>query len=103
MRTALTLWGTHGTIYADRQECRVYLRGPHVPQGYQTGWNVRYTTDLTPPVDFYVRGEEYSAQLHHFVTAALATRFGRAIGTERSEAHTSELQSRGHLGCRLLP
>src|SRR5690625_5178627 len=49
MRTALTLWGTHGTIYADRQECRVYLRGPHVPQGYQTGWNVRYTTDLTPP------------------------------------------------------
>src|SRR5439155_24630433 len=24
-------------------------------------------------------------------------------GVERSEEHTSELQSRGHLGCRLLP
>jgi len=30
---------------------------------------VRYTTDLTPPVWFYVRGEEYSAELDHFVRA----------------------------------
>lgn len=82
MRTALTLWGTNGTIYADRQECRVYLRGPDVPQGYQMGWNIRYTTDLTPPVGFYVRGEEYSAQLHHFVTSALATRDGLAVDSE---------------------
>src|SRR5690606_40785130 len=28
---------------------------------------------------------------------------GRAVGTERSEEHTSELQSREKLGCRLLP
>ncbi len=30
------------------------------------GWNVRYTTDLTQPVEFYIRGEEYSAQLETF-------------------------------------
>jgi scyllo-inositol 2-dehydrogenase (NADP+) len=32
-----------------------------------SGWNVRYTTELTQPVWFYVRGEEYSAQIDHFV------------------------------------
>ena len=28
---------------------------------------MRYTTELTEPVWFYLRGEEYSAQLDHFV------------------------------------
>ncbi|HLS55618.1 MAG TPA: Gfo/Idh/MocA family oxidoreductase [Zeimonas sp.] len=68
MSTQLTIWGTQGRIYADRQECQIYLRdGAAVPEGYRPGWNVRYTTDMTPPVWFYVRGEEYSAQLDYFV------------------------------------
>ena len=68
MSTKITIWGTNGRIYADRQECQVYLRDTAtIPQGYQKGWNVRYTTDLTAPVWFYVRGEEYSAQLDYFV------------------------------------
>lgn len=68
MSTKITIWGTAGRIYADRQECQVYLRdGPKIPQDYQVGWNVRYTTDLTEPVWFYMRGEEYSAQLDYFV------------------------------------
>jgi hypothetical protein len=28
---------------------------------------VRYTTELTKPVLFYLRGEEYSAQIDHFI------------------------------------
>src|SRR5690625_2317544 len=32
----------------------------------------------------------------------LASRMNAAIDVERSEEHTSELQSRGHLVCRLL-
>jgi predicted dehydrogenase len=68
MTTTITIWGMAGRIYADRQECRAYLRdGARAPAGYQPGWNVRYTTDLTEPVWFYVRGEEYSAQLDYFV------------------------------------
>ena len=68
MTTKVTLWGTHGRIYADRQEVQVYLRegAPPVP-GYTPGWNARYTTELTEGVDFYLRGEEYSAQLDDFV------------------------------------
>lgn len=70
MSTKISIWGTAGRLTADRQECQVYLRdtGAVLPAGYQAGWNSRYTTDLTAPVWFYLRGEEYSAQLDYFVT-----------------------------------
>ena len=90
MSTKITLWGTHGRIVVDRQECQVYLRDTSTPPpGYQHGWNVRYTTDLTTPVWFYVRGEEYSAELDHFVRAASGSvsesqnSFGSAAITDR--------------------
>lgn len=68
MTTRITLWGTAGRICADRQECQVYLRDTaRAPEGYGEGWNVRYTTELTAPVWFYLRGEEYSAQLDSFI------------------------------------
>lgn len=68
MTTRVTVWGTAGRIFADRQECQVYLRdNAPLPPGYERGWNVRYTTELTEPVWFYLRGEEYSAQVDHFV------------------------------------
>lgn len=68
MTTRVTLWGTEGRIFADRQECQVYLRDTATcPPGYEHGWNVRYTTELTDEVWFYLRGEEYSAQLDYFV------------------------------------
>lgn len=68
MTTKVTIWGKNGKIVADRQECQVYLRDTAVPPaGFRHGWNVRYTTELTKPVWFYLRGEEYSAQLDHFV------------------------------------
>ena len=71
MALKVTLWGANGRIYADRQEVQVYLRKP-VPAARDLvpGWNVRYTTGLTPPVWFYLRGEEYSAQIDHFIQCA---------------------------------
>jgi len=68
MSTSVEIWGTKGRITADRQECQVYLRDEaSLPAGYGLGWNTRYTTDLTQPVWFYLRGEEYSAELDYFV------------------------------------
>lgn len=67
MTTRVTIWGTAGRIFADRQEVQTYLReDAKVPEGYEEGWNVRYTTELTKPVWFYLRGEEYSAQIDYF-------------------------------------
>ena len=90
MSTKITIWGTAGRIYADRQECQVFLRdGAKLPEGYHTGWNVRYTTDLTEPVWFYMRGEEYSAQLDYFVSCIEQKRtenvnsFENAVATDR--------------------
>jgi predicted dehydrogenase len=90
MTTQVTVWGSAGRIYADRQECRVYLRDTAtIPAGYTHGWNVRYTTELTDPVWFYLRGEEYSAQLDHFVQRVMGrdipsvNTFGSAAITDR--------------------
>ncbi len=68
MSVKVSLWGTNGRINVDRQELQLYVRSLVEPfETYTPGWNVRYTTDLTHPVWFYVRGEEYSAQVDHFV------------------------------------
>jgi predicted dehydrogenase len=83
MTTRITAWGTAGRIYADRQECQVYLRDPAlVPPGYQQGWNTRYAPELTEPVGFYLRGEEYSDQIDHFVKQVKAQRADGLNGFE---------------------
>jgi predicted dehydrogenase len=102
MTTRITLWGTGGRIFADRQEVQVYLREDSViPEGYQAGWNVRYTTELTEPVDFYLRGEEYTAQLAHFIervakgeTEGVNT-FASAVVTDRLIERMIEDSKRG--------
>jgi len=68
MSTKVSVWGSRGRITADRQECQIYLREPHeaLPDT-PAGWTVRYTTELTEEVWFYLRGEEYSAQIDYFV------------------------------------
>jgi scyllo-inositol 2-dehydrogenase (NADP+) len=67
MSIKLSVWGTNGRINVDRQEIQIYIRSlPKANQNLTQGWNVRYTTELTQPVWFYVRGEEYSAQIDHF-------------------------------------
>lgn len=67
MTTRISIWGSGGKIYADRQEIQVFLTGSEaIPEGYEEGWTVKYITDLTPPVSFYLRGEEYTAQLEAF-------------------------------------
>ncbi|MEY3309299.1 MAG: hypothetical protein RLZZ413_3337 [Pseudomonadota bacterium] len=92
MSTKITMTGTNGRLYADRQECQLYLRdaSPALP-GYSQGWNVRYTTELTEPVDFYLRGEEYSAQIDDFVAAIqdggrTVNDFASATATDRTIA-----------------
>lgn len=69
MSTSVTVYGTHGKIHADRQECQVFLKPGHSAPGFESGWTVRYITELQQPVSFYLRGEEYSAQVDSFVAA----------------------------------
>lgn len=91
MSVKLSVWGTHGRIIADRQECQSYIRsGATPPEGYEVGWNIRNTTELTAPVWFYLRGEEYSAQLDHFVEC-IRDRNHLNVNTFRSAAVTDRV------------
>jgi scyllo-inositol 2-dehydrogenase (NADP+) len=105
MTTKVTLWGTNGRIYADRQEIQVYLRDTaRIPAGYQAGWNVRYTTELSEAPWFYLRGEEYSAQLDSFVQRVIAGEtkgendFASAAVTDRVISMISQDAARGDSG-----
>lgn len=94
MSTKITIWGTAGRITADRQECQAYLRDTaDLPTGYQRGWNSRYTTDLTEPVWFYLRGEEYSAQLDYFVTCIEENRAHDNVNSFHSALTTDKVIS----------
>ena len=86
MSTKISVWGTNGRVTADRQECQLYLREPHdALPGVGSGWTVRYTTDLSDEVWFYLRGEEYSAQIDYF-----------AESVESSAASTARTRSLRH-------
>lgn len=71
MSTSITINGSEGKIISDANELKVYFKNDNCPEGYTKGWNVKYVTDLTDQVDFYLRGEEYSAQVDYFVNAIL--------------------------------
>jgi predicted dehydrogenase len=88
MTTRITVWGDGGKIVADRQELQVYIGATgRRPDGYNEGWTLRYITDLTPPIDYYLRGEEYSAQMEGFAEAAAAGRVD-CVNDFRSAAET---------------
>src|SRR6056297_899556 len=94
MTTRLSMIGTNGRLFADRQECQLYLREPvTVLDGYSKGWTVKYTTELTEDRWFYLRGEEYSAQLEEFILAVKAgerearmNSFASAMQTDKTMA-----------------
>jgi scyllo-inositol 2-dehydrogenase (NADP+) len=75
MTTRISIWGNAGKLIADRQEIQVFLTGSRPTlTGYNKGWTVRNITELTPSVSFYLRGEEYTAQLEAFGSAIIEKR-----------------------------
>ncbi len=69
MSTRVTLSGKKGKIVADPQELKVYLKEDLPDFGFVKGWNIKYLTDFKEDIQFYLRGEEYSLQLDHFIQA----------------------------------
>ena len=67
MSTSITIWGKKGKIISDAQELKIFLNYDNEIEKLRKGWNIKYLTDLTKPVNFYLRGEEYSAQIDYFI------------------------------------
>ena len=61
--------GTRGKLSADQQSLRLYLREAPSGSRFRAGWNTLYATELVRPVRFYVRGNEFTAQLDAFIDA----------------------------------
>ena len=69
MSTSVSITGSKGKIISDASELKVYFKNADCAAGYSKGWNIKYVTELTQDVDFYLRGEEYSAQVDYFIKA----------------------------------
>lgn len=67
MSTSISVEGKNGKISCDATELKIYLKEPSKKEGIEKGWTIKYITDFAIPVQFYLRGEEYSAQIDHFI------------------------------------
>lgn len=67
MSIVITILCKKGKIIVDTQECKLFLNDGNKKEKLKKGWNFKYITDLTKPVNFFVRGEEYTNQLGYFI------------------------------------
>jgi predicted dehydrogenase len=87
MSTSLTVQGKKGKIICDATEIKIYLKEPVESEKLDRGWTVKYITDFAIPVNYYLRGEEYSAQIDYFTDCikhkkmALHNTFEQALHT----------------------
>lgn len=89
MSTSITGIGKKGKIICDATEIKIYLKEADASERLDKGWTIKYITDFAIPVNFYLRGEEYSAQIDSFVKHVLAGKpteintFRQALETDR--------------------
>lgn len=89
MSTSLMVMGKKGKIVCDATELKIYLKEANQKEGLDKGWTIKYITDLAIPVNFYLRGEEYSAQIDNFVGCIMENRqseinsFAQALKTDK--------------------
>ncbi len=63
----IEIFGTKGKIQANQFILKIFLNNENKKQNLRLGWNTLYITDLFEPVPFYVRGNEFTNQLYHFI------------------------------------
>ena len=89
MSTSIIVIGKKGKIICDATELKIFLKEPDASEKLDRGWTMKYITDFAIPVDFYLRGEEYSAQIDNFVKHVLDRKqteinnFKQALDTDR--------------------
>jgi predicted dehydrogenase len=63
----IEILGTKGKILADQHGIKIYLKKKSPEDNLHEGWNTIYITDVFKQVPFYVRGNEFTSQLYHFI------------------------------------
>ena len=90
MSTSITVQGEKGKIICDATELKVYLKETNQRLGFEKGWTIKYITDYAIPVNYYLRGEEYSAQIDYFVNC-IKNRRPPAINTFEQALYTDKV------------
>ncbi|MBD3627949.1 Gfo/Idh/MocA family oxidoreductase [Cyclobacterium sp.] len=93
MNTQITILGKKGKIIADATEVKIFLKESNELLGLSKGWTVKYLTELTANVDYYLRGEEYSAQIDHFIKCIKHSETNNK-SSFRSASYTDQLISK---------
>lgn len=89
MSTSLTVLGKKGKIICDATEIKIYLKEANSKEKLSKGWTIKYNTEFAIPVGFYLRGEEYSAQIDNFISCIAGKKqtdinsFDQALYTDR--------------------
>lgn len=63
----IEIFGDNGRILADQYSIKIFLNKPDTQYKLKRGWNTLNITDVFKAVPFYVRGNEFTRQLYHFV------------------------------------
>lgn len=63
----IEIFGTEGKILADQHGIKIYIKNANPKFNLKEGWNSIYITDVFKPVPFYVRGNEFTSELYHFI------------------------------------
>ena len=69
MTTSIKIEGDGGKLEADATTLKIYVKEDKPKYGLNKGWNFKYITDVTPLVDFNLRGEEYTAETQAFINS----------------------------------
>lgn len=92
MSTSLTIFGKKGKIICDATELKIYMKEENQKENLEKGWTTKYITDFAIPVNFYLRGEEYSAQIDYFIENVINKKKG-VLNTFEQALRTDKIMS----------
>jgi predicted dehydrogenase len=64
----IELFGEGGKMIVDQHTLKIFMNKADEKNNLLQGWNTLYITDVFEPVSFYVRGNEFTRQLAHFIS-----------------------------------
>jgi len=67
----IEILGLDGKILADQHGIKLFRKTASARNNLIAGWNTIYITDVFKSVPFYVRGNEFTSQLYHFIDCIL--------------------------------
>lgn len=86
----LEIFGKEGKVLVDQHDLKIFLKESQKQYNLKKGWNIVYITDIFKNVPFYVRGNEFSSQLYHFIDC-INDRSIKTVCTFRNASQTQKI------------